>query len=188
MVSSLVVGTNTYATLAEANTYLEDSSNAVAWAFLDDDTRKRALISAFRLFQKLTWNGTRTGGNAQVAAHPRIGLVDCDGITYDSATVADPVKYGQIELANAISVDSTIEAAANTGSNIKSLKAGSVGVDFFNSTDGSGGVLAARFPPQVMEYIRCFLSGSGAESSEAFGTDGETIFGADGGFERELPL
>lgn len=61
MVSQLVVGENTYVTLAEADTYLEDSLRATAWTGIDDDTKARALISAFRLFEKQLWKGTMTG-------------------------------------------------------------------------------------------------------------------------------
>jgi DnaT-like ssDNA binding protein len=61
MVSQLVVGENTYVTLAEADTYLEDSLRGTPWAGIDEDTKARALISAFRLFEKQRWNGVLTG-------------------------------------------------------------------------------------------------------------------------------
>lgn len=61
MVSQLVVGENTYVTLAEADAYLEDSLRGTAWAGIDDDTKARALISAFRLLEKQRWKGAMTG-------------------------------------------------------------------------------------------------------------------------------
>lgn len=61
MVSQLVVGENTYVTLAEADSYLEDSLRGTPWAGIDEDTKARALISAFRLFEKQRWNGVTTG-------------------------------------------------------------------------------------------------------------------------------
>ena len=37
---------NSYATIAEANTYLDDSIRAGSWEFLDDDTKARCLLTA----------------------------------------------------------------------------------------------------------------------------------------------
>ena len=61
MVSQLIVGENTYVTLAEADAYLEDSLRASNWLGVDPDSKSRALISAFRLFEKQRWQGTQTG-------------------------------------------------------------------------------------------------------------------------------
>lgn len=189
MPSALVVGTNTYVTLAEANTYLEDSVNAGAWAFLSDDDKIRALISAFRILEKQPWAGTKTNP-AQTADFPRTGI-SCNGETVDGATVPADIKAAQIELAYVLSQDPTLATAANTGSNTKRLQAGSASIEFFNSTDGSGGVTASRFPPHIQELLNCYLGGgSGTAGSEAFGTGCDSIFPCcdNDGFDRNQPF
>lgn len=175
MPSTLTVGTNTYVTLAEATTYLDDSINASAWAFLDPDDQTRSLISAFRLLEKQSWAGAQTDP-LQTADFPRTGL-ECHGEVVDSATVPEDIEAAQIELAFALSQDPTLATQANTGTNTKRLQAGSASIEFFNSTDGSGGVTASRFPPNVQELINCYLASSvGGAGSEEFGTGCPSIF------------
>lgn len=195
MPSALVVGVNTYVTLAEADAYLDDSVSTTDWATLDEDTRVRALLSAFRLLERQVWQGDRTD-EAQEADHPRTGLVTCDGIPVPEDEVAEDIESAQIELAFAITADPELETKANQGSNVRRVSAGSATVEFFNSTDGSGGFVADRFPANVMELIKCFLEGYGASSadSEAFGTGCPSVFPSccdsseAQGFERTQPL
>jgi len=175
MVSTLVVGTNTYATLAESNTYLGDSIDSGNWDFLGDDDKTKALISAFRLLEKQSYSGTKTDP-LQTAAFPRTGL-SCHGAAVDSVTVPEDVESAQIELAYALSQDPTLATQANTGTNEKRLQAGSASIEFFNSTDGSGGYLASRFPANVQELLNCDLaSSSSTAGAEAFGTGCPSIF------------
>lgn len=189
MVSTLVVGTNTYVTNAEADAYLEDAVNGGPWAFLSEEDQDRALITAFRLLQKQSWAGSKTDPD-QVAAFPRAG-VTCNGEAVDETEVPPAVEDAQIELALALTQDPTLVTAANTGSNTKRLQAGSASIEFFNSTDGSSGITASRFPPQVQELLNCFLAGSDTGSgAESFGTGCESIKPCcdNDGFDRNLPL
>jgi hypothetical protein len=189
MVSTLVVGTNTYVTNAEADTYLEDSITGGPWAFLDEETQDRSLISAFRILAKQPWAGSKTDPD-QLADFPRTGI-ECNGETVDSALVPEDIKSAQIELALLLGQDPTLANSSNTGSNTKRLQAGSASVEYFNSTDGSGGTQASRFPPQIQELLNCYLgSGSSASAAEAFGTGCESIKPCctNDGFDRNLPL
>ena len=69
MVSALIVGINTYRSLAEATEYLSDSIRAAAaWEAIDSDNQTRALISAFRLLEKQCWNGTIANNDIVTAA------------------------------------------------------------------------------------------------------------------------
>jgi len=61
MVSQLVIGKNTYGSLASADTYLADSVRATSWDSLDPDTQARCLVSAVRLFEKQKWLGAASG-------------------------------------------------------------------------------------------------------------------------------
>jgi hypothetical protein len=58
MPSAVIANKNSYVTIAEADTYLQDSVRAYsAWDVLDDDGKARALITALRRFEKMRWQG-----------------------------------------------------------------------------------------------------------------------------------
>lgn len=61
MVSAIIINTNSYATRAQANTYLGDSPRTTSWEFLDNDTKDRSLIAAVREIEKQRYLGARTG-------------------------------------------------------------------------------------------------------------------------------
>lgn len=50
---TLVLNTNTWVTRAEADSYLDERANATAWEPLDNDTKDRCLISAFRWINRV---------------------------------------------------------------------------------------------------------------------------------------
>lgn len=70
---TLIVDTNSWVTLAEANSYLDEVYGASAWIGLSDDVKKRCLISAYRWINRLT--------------------------NYSISIATVKVKYAQIELA-----------------------------------------------------------------------------------------
>lgn len=189
MVSTLTVGTNTYILLVDADAYLEDSIASQAWSFLDDDTKGRALVTAFRMFEKLVWQGDKTVA-LQTAEHPRTELTDCNGVDIDSSTVAQDIVDAQVELAYALTQNNSIETSSGTGSNNKKLQAGSVSIEFFNSTDGSGGYSASRFPQNVQDLLKCYLEAATAGGgAEAFGTGGDSLFDSEcDKFNRSSPF
>lgn len=183
MVSTLVVGTNTYVTLAEANTYLGDSfAWSTNWDALLDDQKNQCLLSAFRLLEKQQWAGTSVNGSP---FFPAEGVTDCYGEEIDSSTVPPDIEAAQIELAYAISQNSDLETTTSTDDPTKRLQAGSASIEFFNR-DGS--VATTRFPGNVMELIKCYLSSStGSSGPEAIGADGESIFDDCDDYDRTRP-
>lgn len=177
MTSTLEVGTNTYVELDDANTYLGDSIRAASWDFLDDDTKNKCLLTAFRLLERQCWNGTKTGGAAQVAQNPRTGLTLRDGTELDSDEVAQQVLDAQCELAFELSLDTDLETSKSTGSNISSLGAGSARISYFKSTKGD------RFSFIVWELISALLCGSAAYSAPFIpGTGEDCTTQTDAGF------
>jgi hypothetical protein len=87
---------NSYATLAEANTYLEAHLQASTWALLDDERKKAALISACRLLESETWGGRRLH-QSQSMAWPRLYIYDFDAYTVSG--IPTKLKNAQCELA-----------------------------------------------------------------------------------------
>lgn len=179
MVSALVVGTNTYATNAFADTYLGDSIRAAAWEGLEEDQQNQSLISAARLLEKQCWLGTRTV-ESQPMKWPRTGVIDAEGIAQDPLLMPLDLQRGQVELAFELSQDPTLEQSLTTGTNISRVKAGSAEVDFFRPGGPFGTAGATRFPTVVQEYIGQFLCGFRAGlRALAFGTDAESQFDDD---------
>lgn len=187
MVSTLVVGTNTYVTRVEANTYLEDSfAWAANWTALTDDQKDQTLLSAFRLLEKQLWSGVSVGGTP---FFPATGVTDCAGTALSDSAVPQDIKDAQIELAYALSQDANLEGATSTADNTKKLQAGSASIEFFN-TDGSPDFANTRFPANVMELVRCYLSAYGVSSgAEAIGATGESLFDDEcDDYDRNLPF
>lgn len=158
MVSTLVVGTNTYATDAFADTYLGDSARAAAWADLDEDVQAQLLISAARLLEKQCWLGTRTV-ESQPMKWPRMGVVDAEGIAQSTTLMPLDLQRGQVELAFELSLDPDLEAQLSNATNISSVKAGSAQVTFFRPGGAFGTRAATRFPTIVQEYVGQFMCG-----------------------------
>lgn len=183
MVSTLTVGVNTYVSLADATTYLGDLMGAESWAFLDPDTQNKALLTAFKLLERQQWQGEAVGA----VDWPRTGVTDCAGDPVDDATVPEDIESAQIELAYALTVDPSLAGKTTTADNTKRLKAGSAEIEFFN-TDGSDNFAPGRFPPNIMELIRCFLGGAtGSASAESFGTECPTDLDPSR-YDRSQPL
>lgn len=184
MPSTLVVGTNTYVTRAEANTYLGDSfAWATNWDALLDEQKDQCLLSAFRLLEKQSWAGESVGGTP---FFPADGVTDCYGEEIDNSTVPPDIEAAQIELAYAISQNADLETLTTTDDPTRRLQAGSASIEFFNR-DGS--VTPARFPGNVMELIKCYLASStGGTGIEAIGADGESIFDPCDDYDRNLPF
>lgn len=138
MVSALVVGTNTYITLAESNTILGDLIHTQQWAFVDDTTKTLALITAFTDLDQL-------------------GLVDPGtGSPIDDSNAPAPVKQAQAELAFIYSQDPTLATAGSSGAtNIRRVKADTAEVEFFQPKTG------AKFSARIMALITAYLPGAG---------------------------
>lgn len=86
MVSQLTVGKNSYVTLTEANTYLNDAVRTAAWLSVGGSDKRRALISAFRELEKQSWQGDKSDINVVDVA-----TLNAAGSTYvagDVLTVA----------------------------------------------------------------------------------------------------
>lgn len=184
MTTALVVGTNTYASLAEATTYLGDLIGADSWALLDPDTQNKALLTAFKLLERQQWQGEAVGS----VDWPRTGVLDCAGDPVSALTVPGDLLTAQIELAYAVTVDNSLVAKTTTADNTKRLQAGSASIEFFN-TDGSDNFQSTRFPSNVMELIRCFLASAVGNTggAESFGTECPETFSPDG-YSRNQPF
>ena len=153
---ALVVGTNSYGSRAEANTYFDDSLRKAEWAAFSDDTKDQGLIEATRVFERQAWAGEKEVPS-QTLAFPRTGLLDKDGNSLTGAETLAIVSEAQFEYALVLINDiDALNVRDATGSNVKQVGAGSAKIIFFKSTKGS------RFPLTVTDLIGDFFGGSGS--------------------------
>jgi hypothetical protein len=91
---------NSYATVAEADAYLEARLNSAAWT--GDEPKKQALVEAARELTALGYVGYRTS-ETQALAWPRFNAPDPDGTSdyayYDTTEIPRRIKDAQCELA-----------------------------------------------------------------------------------------
>lgn len=172
--------------LLDANNYFAARLGAAQWTAASTATRQQALVTAARMMdRRASFSGARTV-ESQALAWPRDGATKCGAAVLDG-TVPDDIALAEFELALALLVDAEIQNAANNGSNVESVKAGSAAVSFFVPTATSGD--ATIFPTTVMELVRCYLdsaTGGAVDVPYVDGTNSDccnerTAFGTCGG-------
>lgn len=94
---------NSYVTLAEANSYFETSPDDSTWTNKSDDQKNRALISACRWIDSLNYYGDRCD-EGQALKWPRNNL-EVDDVEMVCTAIPNNIKYAQYELAKALAND-----------------------------------------------------------------------------------
>lgn len=90
---------NSYATLAEAETYFEERLHTTVWDAATGDAKKAALVWARKLIDdRIQWAGT-IADTAQALRWPRSGVVNPDGVSIESTEIPQFLKDAQAELA-----------------------------------------------------------------------------------------
>lgn len=163
-----------YIGLTDANTYLAAliSSAGDAWRAATDTVKSRGIVSATRLLDRQTWQGTPV---SSTHAFPREGLTYCNGSgdAVPSSSVPQEVIDATAELAALLIEDPTTMGSPTTQGGIQALKAGSVSITYFRIDP----TLFARLPTAIQELLGCWLSGFDAiTAGTAFGTDRESQF------------
>lgn len=69
---ALAKGTNSYATVAEADAYFQDRIDVAAWSSASADQKSQALITATSYLDALNWTGVAVS-DSQTLAFPRSG-------------------------------------------------------------------------------------------------------------------
>lgn len=115
---------NTYASLAEAETYFEKRYHKTAWSAATDANKNIVLVEATRLLdQHYEWAGGKWTEN-QALRWPRVGVYDPDGYDVDHESIPQFLKDATAELALYI-LSSDVTAEDDTRG-IKEMKAGSL--------------------------------------------------------------
>jgi hypothetical protein len=92
--ATLIVGENTYVTLAEADEYFDSFLYSDYWTQSDEDTKIKALITACDMLDNgFYWAGEKTDSD-QLLEFPRTGEFGC-GDTIDPNEVPKAIKNAQ---------------------------------------------------------------------------------------------
>ena len=154
---------NSYVTLAEANTYFETAPEESTWDDKSDDQKNRAIISACRWIDSLVFMGTRCD-EAQALKWPRNNLT-IDGVDITCSAIPSNIKYAQYELARALANDTdAITGNKGTDGTYEEVKLGDIEVKY--NTDSQGvGTINNVFDvyPWLQSYLGAYcLGGSGS--------------------------
>ena len=154
---------NSYVTLAEANTYFETAPEESTWDDKSDDQKNRALISACRWIDTLNFLGDRCD-NDQALKWPRNNY-HVDNVELVCTAIPNNIKNAQYELARALANDTdAITGNKGTDGTYEEVKLGDIEVKY--NTDSQGvGTINNVF--DVYPWLQCYLGayclcGSGA--------------------------
>jgi hypothetical protein len=90
---------NTYVSIADADTYFEERLHSSVWTAASIDTKKAALVWATRILDRsVEWVGT-IKTTTQALRWPRSGVYTSDYVSISSTIVPEFVKYAVCELA-----------------------------------------------------------------------------------------
>ena len=151
---SLVVGTNSYISRADAIIYLADALHAESWDAASTESKDRALVTAARMLERQQWVGEQATNVGQTMQWPRTGVSDREGVELPSDTVPQFILDAQCELAVALLDDVSVQSNADTSTNIRRMKAGTAEIEYFVGKSGT------RFPTVVHELIGYYLANS----------------------------
>lgn len=179
---ALVVGTNSYISVADADTYFEDAIHASVWSSASPGDKAKALVTATRFFDRQNWNGSKyQDAPTQVLDWPRSGLTDSNGNALDETEVPQEILDATCELALTLLQNPSAQDSTDTGSNIKRMKAGSVEIEYIRGTSGT------RFPTIINELVGLWLTVSSSLSGPfIYGADNESSFSENFDLNRGL--
>lgn len=140
---------NSYVSLAEAETYFSGRLNADAWNnAATDDIKNRALAMATQRIDFESFIGSRVT-STQALKWPRTDLPYFDGVTYSSAEIPTDIKKATYELA--LYMLSKDMSAADGNDAYDSIKVGPINIDFADSQPSNN-----KLPPFVMRLLDQF--------------------------------
>ena len=150
---------NSYVTLAAANTYFETVPDSSTWVNKTDDQKNRALISATRWIDALSFYGDRCT-ETQALKWPREEYT-VDGIELACTLIPDGIKVATYELARAFANDtSSITGTSGTTGIYDEVELGELRVKY-NKTSQTSGVINNVFDvyPWLQTYLGPYCMG-----------------------------
>ena len=160
---------NSYVTLAAANSYFETVPDSTTWTNKTDDQKNRALISATRWIDSLNFYGDRCDED-QALKWPRNNY-DVDGVELECSLIPNDIKYATYELARALANDTgAITDSTGTTGLYDEVQLGDLRVKY-NKTSQAVGTINNVFDvyPWLQTYLGAYcLGGSGTYQFRVF--------------------
>lgn len=150
---------NSYVTLAAADTYFETVPNSSTWTDKTTDAKNRALISATRWIDSLSFYGDRCT-TTQALKWPREDYT-VDGVDLACTLIPDGIKVATYELARALANDTdSITGSTGTTGLYDEVALGDLRVKYKPSSTTSG-VINNVFDvyPWLQSYIGAYCMG-----------------------------
>ncbi len=147
---TLTVGTDTYISVTDANTYFNGRLNSSVWI---SPYQEQALRMACKALDRENWIGT-LATTMQALCWPRLGVTDKDGRSIDPTVVPQAIRDAQCELALKMLVDDLTDDSGTLG--VHSVNAGGVAIVY------DGAAQQRRIPDIVKAIISPFLAFGGA--------------------------
>jgi hypothetical protein len=125
----MIPNANSYASVEDADTYIEANVHAwTSWSALDEETKQALLIWSTRyLDQRVDWNGRRQSQTSALR-WPRIGVRDLDRNYIPEFTIPQELIWATCELAwNLLTTDVTAPTAS---AGLEKLKADVIELTF----------------------------------------------------------
>ena len=150
---------NSYVTLAEANSYFETVPDSSTWTNKTDDQKNRALIAATREIDNLVFYGDRCD-NGQALKFPRNNY-EVDDVELTCSTIPNNIKYAQYELARALANDTdAITGTTGKDGNFEEVKLGDLQVKYNTASQGTGSVNnILDVYPWLQSYLGAYMLG-----------------------------
>lgn len=144
---SVVVGANSYVSVAYADTYFEiDEEFAEIWDEMDTEAKEIRLRWATRVLdQKVVWRGTKTVENSPLR-WPRTGVFDRDGNAVGNHVMPDQLLQVTCELAKFLATSNP--TTSQGGDALKRLVVDVVEIEY------QEGVVQADTPPIFNQLLR----------------------------------
>lgn len=153
---ALVKGTNSYATVAEADTYFGDRLDSVAWTSADSTTKAQALVTSTSILNDMPWAGTAISEDQALAFprsveyfDPRVGSY----VLLDGTTTPDRVIKATYELAYHLLTNDNAQDEVGV---VKNISVGPISL-----TDITN---APKVPLSVKRIVRPLLVNAGGSS------------------------
>jgi hypothetical protein len=151
---ALAKGTNSYATVEEADAYFADRIDVAAWASASAEDKAKALVTATQMLDGMNWSGTAVSEGQSLAFprsttyfEPRLG----QWIILDGTTVPLRIIQSMYELAyHLVNNDGVLDESGG----VKSLQVGAVRLENVQA--------APRIPYGVRAKVAPLLVSGGA--------------------------
>lgn len=156
---ALVLNTNSYVEIADADTYFETRIDSANWFEATDEVKEQALVTATALVDDHAWIGSAVSSSQALAwprnyatyNDPRLGLQ----VTIDEATVPTQVKVAVYE--QALHLVNNEDLLAGTTQTFESISVGSISLSDSNSDVSKTSIK----PSVVMKPIRPLIRKGG---------------------------